>query len=79
MSARLEDTRYARYDGDAPGAVVRRHLARPLERVRRARRAQELAREVPAGDADADRVLPAFAVLAIRAIVGQDFADDFPS
>ena len=35
--------------------MARGRLARALERVRRARRAQELAREVPAGDADADR------------------------
>ncbi len=55
VSARLEDTRYARYDGVRAGAVARGRLARALERVRRARRAQELAREVPARDADADR------------------------
>ena len=48
MSARLEDTRYARYDGVRRAPWLARRLARALERVRRARRAQELAREVPA-------------------------------
>ena len=78
MSARLEDTRYARYDGirRAPWFAVislARWSAFGALGARKSWRAKFLPVTLTL-----IALLPAFAVLAIRAIVGQDFADDFP-
>ena len=78
MSARLEDTRYARYDGvrRAPWLAVislARWSAFGALGARKSWRAKFLPVTLTL-----IAFLPAFAVLAIRAIVGQDFADDFP-
>ncbi len=78
MSARLEDTRYARYDGirRAPWFAVislARWSAFGALGARKSWRAKFLPVTLTL-----IALLPAFAVLAIRAIVGQDFADEFP-
>jgi ABC-2 type transport system permease protein len=78
MSARLEDTRYARYDGirRAPWFAVislARWSAFGALGARKSWRAKFLPVTLTL-----IALLPAFAVLAIRAIVGQDFADRFP-
>ena len=78
MSARLEDTGYARYDGvrRAPWLAVislARWSAFGALGARKSWRAKFLPVTLTL-----IALLPAFAVLAIRAIVGQDFADRFP-
>lgn len=78
MSARLEDTRYARYDGvrRAPWFAIislARWSAFGALGARKSWRAKFLPVTLTL-----IALLPAFAVLAIRAIVGQDFADRFP-
>ena len=78
MSARLEDTRYARYDGvrRAPWLAVvslARWSAFGALGARKSWRAKFLPIALTLIAA-----LPAFAVLAIRAIVGQRFANRFP-
>jgi ABC-2 type transport system permease protein len=78
VSARLEDTRYARYDGirRAPWLAVvslARWSAFGALGARKSWRAKFLPVALTLIAA-----LPAFAVLAIRAIVGQRFADRFP-
>jgi ABC-2 type transport system permease protein len=78
MSARLEDTRYARYDGirRAPWFAVislARWSAFGALGARKSWRAKFLPVTLTL-----IALLPAFAVLAIRAIVGQEFADEFP-
>ena len=78
MSARLEDTRYARYDGvrRAPWLAVvslARWSAFGALGARKSWRAKFLPVTLTL-----IAFLPAFAVLAIRAIVGQSFADRFP-
>jgi ABC-2 type transport system permease protein len=78
MSARLEDTRYARYDGirRAPWLAVvslARWSAFGALGARKSWRAKFLPVTLTL-----IALLPAFAVLAIRAIVGQAFADRFP-
>ena len=78
MSARLEDTRYARYDGirRAPWfAIV--SLARWSAFGALGARKSWRAKFLPV-TLTLIALLPAFAVLAIRAIVGQDFSDRFP-
>jgi ABC-2 type transport system permease protein len=78
VSARLEDTRYARYDGvrRAPWMAVislARWSAFGALGARKSWRAKFLPVTLTL-----IAFLPAFAVLAIRAIVGQSFADRFP-
>lgn len=78
MSARLEDTRYARYDGirRAPWMAVislARWSALGALGARKSWRAKFLPVTLTLV-----AFLPAFAVLAIRAIIGQRFADRFP-
>jgi ABC-2 type transport system permease protein len=78
LSARLEDTRYARYDGirRAPWFAVislARWSAFGALGARKSWRAKFLPVTLTL-----IALLPAFAVLAIRAIIGQDFADRFP-
>jgi ABC-2 type transport system permease protein len=78
MSARLEDTRYARYDGirRAPWFAIislARWSAFGALGARKSWRAKFLPVTLTL-----IALLPAFAVLAIRAIVGQDFSDRFP-
>jgi ABC-2 type transport system permease protein len=78
VSARLEDTRYARYDGvrRAPWLAVvslARWSAFGALGARKSWRAKFLPIALTLIAA-----LPAFAVLAIRAIVGQRFANRFP-
>jgi ABC-2 type transport system permease protein len=78
VSARLEDTRYARYDGvrRAPWLAVislARWSAFGALGARKSWRAKFLPVTLTL-----IALLPAFAVLAIRAIVGQRFARDFP-
>ena len=78
MSARLEDTRYARYDGvrRAPWFAIislARWSAFGALGARKSWRAKFLPVTLTL-----IALLPAFAVLAIRAIVGADFSDRFP-
>ena len=78
MSARLEDTRYARYDGvrRAPWLAVvslARWSAFGALGARKSWRAKFLPVTLTL-----IALLPAFAVLAIRAIVGQRFQNRFP-
>jgi ABC-2 type transport system permease protein len=78
MSARLEDVRYARYDGarrPAWYAVI--SLARWSALGALGARKSWRAKFLPI-TLTLIAFLPAFAVLAIRAIVGQRFADRFP-
>ena len=79
MSARLEDTRYARYEGvrRAPWLAVvslARWSAFGALGARKSWRAKFLPVTLTL-----IALLPAFAVLAIRAIVGQRFQTRFPS
>jgi ABC-2 type transport system permease protein len=78
VSARLEDTRYARYDGvrRAPWLAVV-SLARWSALGALGSRKSWRAKFLPV-TLTLIAVLPAFAVLAIRAIVGQRFANEFP-
>jgi ABC-2 type transport system permease protein len=78
VSARLEDTRYARYDGArrAPWLAIvslARWSAFGALGARKSWRAKFLPVTLTL-----IALLPAFAVLAIRAIVGQRFANRFP-
>jgi ABC-2 type transport system permease protein len=78
MSARLEDTRYARYDGvRRPPWFAIVSLARWSAFGALGARKSWRAKFLPV-TLTLIAALPAFAVLAIRAIVGQRFADRFP-
>jgi ABC-2 type transport system permease protein len=78
MSARLEDTRYARYDGvRRPPWYALISLARWSAFGALGARKSWRAKFLPIA-LTLIAALPAFAVLAIRAIVGQRFADRFP-
>jgi ABC-2 type transport system permease protein len=78
MSARLEDTRYARYDGvRRPPWFAVVSLARWSAFGALGARKSWRAKFLPI-TLTLIAALPAFAVLAIRAIVGQRFADRFP-
>jgi ABC-2 type transport system permease protein len=78
MSARLEDTRYARYDGvRRPPWYALVSLARWSAFGALGARKSWRAKFLPIS-LTLIAFLPAFAVLAIRAIVGQRFADRFP-
>jgi ABC-2 type transport system permease protein len=78
MSARLEDTRYARYDGvRRPPWFAVISLARWSAFGALGARKSWRAKFLPI-TLTLIAALPAFAVLAIRAIVGQRFANRFP-
>ena len=78
MSARLEDIRYARYDGvRRPPWFALVSLARWSALGALGARKSWRAKFLPI-TLTLIAFLPAFAVLAIRAIVGQSFADRFP-
>jgi ABC-2 type transport system permease protein len=78
VSARLEDTRYARYDGvRRPPWYALISLARWSAFGALGARKSWRAKFLPIA-LTLVALLPAFAVLAIRAIVGQRFADRFP-
>jgi ABC-2 type transport system permease protein len=78
MSARLEDTRYARYDGvRRPPWFAVISLARWSAFGALGARKSWRAKFLPI-TLTLIALLPAFAVLAIRAIVGQRFANRFP-
>jgi len=78
MSARLEDTRYARYDGvRRPPWFAVISLARWSALGALGARKSWRAKFLPI-TLTLIAALPAFAVLAIRAIVGQRFANRFP-
>ena len=78
MSARLEDTRYARYDGvRRPPWFAVISLARWSAFGALGARKSWRAKFLPI-TLTLIAALPAFAVLAIRAIIGQRFADRFP-
>ena len=78
MSARLEDTRYARYDGvRRPPWFALVSLARWSAFGALGARKSWRAKFLPIS-LTLVAFLPAFAVLAIHAIVGQRFADRFP-
>ena len=78
MSARLEDTRYARYDGvRRPPWFAVVSLARWSAFGALGARKSWRAKFLPI-TLTLIAALPAFAVLAIRAIIGQRFADRFP-
>ena len=78
MSARLEDIRYARYDGvRRPPWFALVSLARWSALGALGARKSWRAKFLPI-TLTLIAFLPAFAVLAIRAIVGQTFADRFP-
>ena len=78
MSARLEDTRYARYDGiRRPPWFAVISLARWSAFGALGARKSWRAKFLPIA-LTLIAALPAFAVLAIRAIVGQRFANRFP-
>lgn len=78
MSARLEDTRYARYDGvRRPPWYALISLARWSAFGALGARKSWRAKFLPI-TLTLIALLPAFAVLAIRAIVGQRFANRFP-
>jgi ABC-2 type transport system permease protein len=78
MSARLEDTRYARYDGvRRPPWFAIVSLARWSAFGALGARKSWRAKFLPI-TLTLIAALPAFAVLAIRAIIGQRFADRFP-
>ncbi len=78
MSARLEDTRYARYDGvRRPSWMAVISLARWSALGALGARKSWRAKFLPV-TLTLIAMIPAFAVLAIRAIAGQEFADEFP-
>jgi hypothetical protein len=78
MSARLEDTRYARYDGERrPSWMAVVSLARWSALGALGARKSWRAKFLPV-TLTLIAMIPAFAVLAIRAIAGQEFADEFP-
>jgi ABC-2 type transport system permease protein len=78
VSARLEDTRYARYEGvRRPAWLAILSLARWSALGALGARKSWRAKFLPV-TLTLIALLPAFAVLAIRAIVGQRFADRFP-